>query len=92
MAREQVRARVNSSHAQAELVAAGVGVAWQPCYSADRDPRMVRIGEPTDFGLTLWLLTHEDLRRTGRVMALMRFLGDALTAERDRFLGAQQPD
>lgn len=91
VAPEQVRARVNSSHAQAELVAAGVGVAWQPCYSADSDPRMVRLGEPTDFGLTLWLLTHEDLRKTARVMALMRFLGDALSAERERFLGARAP-
>ena len=89
VAPDQVRARVNSSHAQTELVAAGVGVAWQPCHAADQDARLVRLGEPTDFGLTLWLLTHEDLRKTARVMALMRFLGDALAAARGRGSGAR---
>jgi DNA-binding transcriptional LysR family regulator len=84
---EQVRARVNTSHAQAELVAAGVGVGIAPCYTGDVDPRRVRLSETMDFKLVLWLLTHEDLRRTGRVLALMRFLGDALTADRKRFMG-----
>jgi len=51
-------------------------------------PAQIRASAPMDFGLVLWLLTHEDLKRTARVRALMRFLGDALSAERGRFEGA----
>jgi len=84
---ERVRARVNTSLVHTELVAAGLGVGLKVCWSADADPRLQRAAPPQDFGLGLWLLTHEDLKRTARVRALLRFLGDALAAERGRFEG-----
>ncbi len=84
---ERIRARINSSQAHRELVAGGLGVGLLACYTADADPRLHRAAAPVDFGLGLWLLTHEDLRRTVRVRTLLRFLGDALAAERPRFQG-----
>ena len=85
---ELVRARINTSLAYTELIRQGIGVGFQPCYTADVDPCLERVGPIHDFGLALWLLTHEDLKRTARVRALLRFLGDALAAERSRFIGA----
>ncbi len=78
----RVAAQVNTSLAQLELTACGMGVAFQLCYSGDPDPRMVRIAHPADFGMSLWLLTHEDIRKTARIRAFMSFVGDALSAQR----------
>jgi DNA-binding transcriptional LysR family regulator len=86
VAPEQVRARVNTSLAHGELLAAGVGVGLALCCTGDVDPRLRRASTTIDFGLYLWLLAHEDLKRTARIRALLRFLGDALTAERPLFL------
>lgn len=35
----------------------------------------------------LWLITHEDLRRTARVRAFMEVVGDGLVARRDLLAG-----
>ena len=81
---------VNSSVAQTELVARGIGVSIQLCYTGDPDPRMVRIAQPADFGLSLWLLTHGDIRHTARIQAFMRFVGDALSTQRALIEGHMQ--
>jgi DNA-binding transcriptional LysR family regulator len=61
-------------------VRAGAGLAVLPSFVADRDPELVRCLEPiTGDDAVLWLLTHERLRHTPRVRAVMDFLGAALT-------------
>lgn len=81
----KVCAVVNTNAAYDALVAAGVGVGFQACFVGEAEPRLRTIGPPFDFGLSLWLLTHEDLRRTARVAAFMKFVGDELAAERPYF-------
>jgi DNA-binding transcriptional LysR family regulator len=61
-------------------VRAGAGLAVLPSFIADRDPQLVRCleriaGDDSE----LWLLTHERLRRSPRVRAVMDFLADRLT-------------
>lgn len=74
--------RVNSVAAAAAAAKAGIGLAPLPCVIADRDPGLVRVASlPDDFALDLWLLTHEDLRRTARIRAFLDFLADAVAAE-----------
>jgi DNA-binding transcriptional LysR family regulator len=61
-------------------VRAGAGLAVLPSFVADRDPDLVRCLEPIagdEYGL--WLMTHERLRHTPRVRAVMDFLAAALT-------------
>ncbi len=61
-------------------VRAGAGLAVLPSFVADRDPELVRCLEPIagdEYGL--WLMTHERLRHTPRVRAVMDFLAAALT-------------
>ena len=61
-------------------VRAGAGLAVLPSFVADRDPELVRCLEPIagdEYGL--WLMTHERLRHTPRIRAVMDFLAAALT-------------
>ena len=61
-------------------VRAGAGLAVLPSFVADRDPDLVRCLEPIagdEYGL--WLMTHERLRHTPRIRAVMDFLAAALT-------------
>jgi len=79
-----VRAVVNSNLAMLELLYGALGVSFQLCTIADEDQALVRIGQPLDFGMSIWLLTHEDIRRTARISAFMKFVGDAMAAHRPR--------
>lgn len=76
--------RSNSVACAVRLAKAGLGLALLPCAIAELKPDLIRVAEPSEsFGLDLWLLTHEDLRHTARIRAVMDFLtpalGEALT-------------
>ncbi|WP_354193552.1 LysR family transcriptional regulator [Aquamicrobium terrae] len=74
--------RANSVAAALAAAKAGIGLASLPCGIADLEPDLVRVATlPGDFTLDLWLLTHEDLRRTARIRAFLDFLTDALLNE-----------
>jgi DNA-binding transcriptional LysR family regulator len=69
--------RSNSTLALMHAVAEGFGIGFIPCYLADEDPRMVRIWpEVAPHMQKLWLIHHEDLRRTARI----RLVSDAIAA------------
>lgn len=71
--------RANSLASLAHAALAGLGVAVLPCYLGERTG-LTRLRDPLDDVTTdLWLLTHEDLRKTARVRALMDFLNETLT-------------
>ncbi|MCC7411142.1 MAG: LysR family transcriptional regulator [Gammaproteobacteria bacterium] len=74
-----------------EAVRAGLGVALLPCYLADVDPDLRRLGAPVSLR-EVWLILHADLKRTARVRALADWL--AAQFERDAALfagGTQHP-
>ena len=49
---------------------------------ADLDAGLRRVASlPESFTLDLWLLTHEDLRRTARIRVFMDFMAEALAQE-----------
>ncbi len=80
---ERVVLRASSLLALRAAARAGLGVAPLPCYLADGDPVLVRLGDPVpEMASALWLLTHPDLRRTARVRALLDFLAGRLAALR----------
>lgn len=72
-------ARMGGSLAMSGAVAEGIGIGYLAAVRADQDPRLKRIG-PIEKGLALdvWLLTHADLRHTGRIRAFMDFIGDEI--------------
>lgn len=60
-------------------VRAGIGMAVLPSLVAGRDPELVQVVVPPDTDrMELWLLTHERVRHTPRVRAVMEFLGERL--------------
>lgn len=74
--------RVNSVAAAISAAKAGIGLATLPCAIADREPGLMRVALlPDSFTLELWLLTHEDLRRTARIRAFLDFMAEALGQE-----------
>ncbi len=71
--------RSNSVACTVRLAKAGLGLAALPCAIAEQKPDLVRVAElPESFGLDLWLLTHEDLRHTARIRAVLDFMSPSL--------------
>lgn len=68
-------------HALVQLCAAGVGLGLMPRLLAKQHESLVEVKEfaplVTSLERTVWLLTHPDLRRTPRVVALMSALATA---------------
>lgn len=72
-------------HAAAQ---AGAGLAVLPCYLADRDATLRRIGVPVrELAVDLWLLTHKDLRKAARIRAFMDFAFEEISARKGSLAG-----
>jgi DNA-binding transcriptional LysR family regulator len=68
---------VNDAEALLEAVIAGLGRSLLPCVVADGDPRLRRIGVKRGVSLLsreLWLLKHSELRRLGRIEAVVKWI------------------
>jgi DNA-binding transcriptional LysR family regulator len=76
--------RVDSLPALCEAARAGLGLAVLPCYLGDTAGGLRRAVQKTVSvpRSALWLLTHNDLKRTARIRAVMDFLATALVSER----------
>lgn len=71
-------------------VQAGIGVTRMPCFIGDQTPDLVRLpGIPLMPYLSIWVLTHADLRKVARIATFMRFVGDRLQQMRPLFEGAE---
>lgn len=84
-----VACRLDSLLAVREAARAGLGLALLPCYLGDGASGLGRVGAGPrpEVRSTLWLLTHEDMRRTARVRAFTEFMAHALAGERDLLEG-----
>lgn len=87
LATAAVSVRANSLASLAHAARAGLGVAILPCYLGELTG-LTRIRDPlAEVTTDLWLLTHEDLRKTARVRALLDFLSEALAESKDLIEG-----
>jgi DNA-binding transcriptional LysR family regulator len=93
-----ITCRVDALPALRDAALAGLGLALLPCYLGDPASGLHRLtpkalAEPRS---GLWLLTHEDLKRTARIRATLDFLAKALASERALLEGkrpnASSPD
>jgi DNA-binding transcriptional LysR family regulator len=85
----RVALKTNSLLVLRHAAAAHLGLAALPCYLGDSSRDLVRIHPPIAAMTTaLWILTHEDLRRTARIRAFVRFAADALSRQRPLLEGA----
>jgi DNA-binding transcriptional LysR family regulator len=80
--------RTNSLLNQLHAAEAGIGLAILPCFLGDRAVGLERVTPPlAELARELWVVTHEDLRRTARIKAFLEFLGDAVRADRELLEG-----
>ena len=76
---EQVAMHHATSGGLLSGVRSGFGVAVLPCIIADGDPELHRCIAPrTDHGRVLWLFTHDRVRHSPRVRAVIDFLYEGL--------------
>lgn len=80
---EKIAYRSNSVAGMAAAIAAGLGVGFLPCMHGDLSDRLVRVGpvEP-ELSDELWILTHPDIRKSGRVCAFMAHCMASISRQR----------
>jgi len=79
-----VRGAMNQAALQRAACAAGLGRSQLPCFFAE--PLLKRITEPEP-GYDIWVLVHEDLRKSPRLRVFRDAVVDALRRHRPRLEG-----
>lgn len=80
--------RSNSMLARLAAVREGIGVGMLPCFAADHEPSLQRIGSvPPDISSSLWIVMHADLRSNARLRTFVEFIHAALLKKKDRLEG-----
>ncbi|SNS12384.1 transcriptional regulator, LysR family [Sphingomonas laterariae] len=75
----QVAMHHDSETGLLSAIRSGIGLAVLPCFMAEGEADLVRCLDPMPGEARgLWLLTHERVRHTPRVRAVMDFLGERL--------------
>lgn len=81
--------RTDSVAAACAAIVAGLGFGFLPCMLGDITPGLVRVGPVVpELQDELWLLTHQDIRKSWRVKAFMTFCAAAV-AERKPLIEGQ---
>jgi len=87
VSQDRVAMRSNMMHALFEAAYAGLGCAVLPCFVAEREPSLRRVPAPHGMPpLPLWLLYHEDLRRSPRVRAAVTYVDDVIAEARSALI------
>jgi DNA-binding transcriptional LysR family regulator len=81
---ENIAYRADSVAGVAAAIAAGLGIGYLPCMLGDLDPNLLRIGAvERELSDELWLLTHPDIKKAGRVYAFMTHCTKVIAKYRD---------
>ena len=85
---ENIVHRSSSFIGQLSATLAGIGVGAHDCVIADAEPTLQRVMPETfDHRIEIWLVTHADMRRSGRIRAVYDFLAAAIAADHGRLTG-----
>jgi DNA-binding transcriptional LysR family regulator len=86
--------RTNSLVNQFVAARAGIGLAVLPCYLGDLEPGLRRAlpgGPVPALARELWIVTHQDLRRMGRVRAFFDCVAEGIERDRALIEGTARP-
>jgi DNA-binding transcriptional LysR family regulator len=82
--------KANSLLALRQAAAENLGLVALPCYLGDSSNDLVRVRPPVPAMATaLWILSHEDLRRSARVRAFTEFVAAAIARQRPLLEGTR---
>jgi len=79
-----VRGWVDNGEVLRAASAAGMGLTFLPCFLGD--PHLARRTEPV-LTFDIWVLVHQDFRRTPRLRLFRDAMVEAIRAKRDRLEG-----
>lgn len=79
--------RVDSQLTLRSAIRSGLGIGILECYLADTDPQLVRMWPKPVLQDPWWLVVHKDLRSAARIRAVMDFLVELATKQRERLEG-----
>jgi len=79
--------KTNATPAQIAATSAGMGIGILPCYIADGEPSLVRLGPERVVVRHVWLALHRDLQHAGRVRTCADFLAERIIADAPRLAG-----
>ncbi|EZH77435.1 LysR family transcriptional regulator [Ectopseudomonas composti] len=83
VAANNIAYRTDSVAAASVAIAAGLGLGFLPCMLGDITPGLVRVGPVVaELNDELWLLTHQDIRKSRRVQAFMAFCAAAVAEQK----------
>lgn len=83
VAANNIAYRTDSVAAASAAIAAGLGLGFLPCMLGDITPGLVRVGPVVaELSDDLWLLTHQDIRKSRRVQAFMAFCAEAVASQK----------
>jgi DNA-binding transcriptional LysR family regulator len=89
---ERMVLRSNTMQTLLEAARAGLGCVMLSCFYGERDLALRRVPSPRAMPpVTLWLLYHEDLRRSPRVRAAVAFVDEVIATNRAALLPAEFP-
>ena len=89
----RIACRVSSGTTLRAAIRAGVGIGHLLCFMADDDPGLVQLRPPEPALETgLWLLTHEDLRTTGRVRVFLDSMAEEIGRHKQRLAAGRAPE
>jgi DNA-binding transcriptional LysR family regulator len=86
--------RTNSLVNQLVAARAGIGLAALPCYLGDPEPGLARAlpgGPVPALARELWIVTHQDLRRTARARAFFDAVTEGIETDRALVEGRMPP-
>lgn len=87
-AAQQTKFVCSSTLVTMNAVKQGLGVMLLPCFLGDNEKDLERVTEPLEeLSSELWILTHQDLRHTARVKALMNYFYDGLREKSNKLMG-----
>jgi DNA-binding transcriptional LysR family regulator len=74
-----VRHLLFSNALHVEATREGLGISLLPCFLGDPEPGLVRVpGTDTVADKSIWILFHDDLRKTARIRAFVDFMAAAI--------------
>lgn len=88
----RIALRANMAHAMIAAARAGLGAVMLPCLAGEGEPGLRRVPTPRAMPpADLWLLYHEDLRRSPRLRAAVDFVDAVISTHRAALLPAGFP-
>lgn len=79
--------RTTSSASQIEVVLGDAGLAILPCWTANEEPRLIRLfPDSVKMFRSYWLNYNSDMRDVAAVRAVCKFISDQVNAKKVRFV------